>query len=67
MDFSGFGGSTNETIDDHVCEIIVVDFKSKKAVYRCESVNGEIGKKDQKNMDAAIAQLKEAEEVKKSA
>ena len=46
-----------ERIEDHVCEIIVVDFKQRKEVYRCKAVAGEIDKKSEKEMNNAIKSL----------
>ena len=68
MDFSNFGGGNNsETIEDHVCEVIVVDFKSKKAIFTCKATNGEISEADQKALNKAQNSLQKPEKVKKIA
>ena len=59
MDFFDFNGSGDKTIEDHVCEITVVDFKLKKSIFSCKAVNGKISSKDVKGLKKAQEQIKD--------
>ena len=57
MDFFDFDGS-GKTIEDHVCEITVVDFKLKKSIFSCKAINGDIAETDLKKLKNAQNKLK---------